>query len=223
MAGLLAFSGVASGTFQQSSSVTYRACVPKTGAVRMITAGHRCKRGERLISWAQSGKPGAHGAAGARGLPGDKGAAGTNGTGPAGLAGATGETGAKGSTGNTGSTGSTGLTGNTGAAGADGTPGTNGTPGSNGTNGANGSNGVSGYGFFYNVGTRSVALGANVIFDTNGPATAGIVHVAGSSVITVSLAGVYDVSFADTGSGAANQMTVELNGAAVPGAVLGSR
>ena len=67
----------------------------KTGVLRVIDTGKRCKRGEKLLTWNQRGSAGAPGSAGAAGAPG-----------PAGETGAQGAQGEKGPQGDTGPPGS---------------------------------------------------------------------------------------------------------------------
>ena len=177
--GLLTFAGIASGTVNASKPNVYWACVPQNGSVRIIDPGKSCKRGERLIKWNQTGRPGATGA-----------------TGSAGNAGGTGNTGAQGITGNNGAVGNTGPA---------------------------GSNGVSGYAYYYNVAARTVAIEADVIFDTNGlnsPVPIAT-HTAGTAVITIASTGTYKVSFIVSAT-EPGQVAVFLNGALVAGSIYGS-
>lgn len=210
---VLAFAGIASGTIVPGKPTTYSACVAPSGIMRLINSGSSCKRGERLITWNQSGTPGSSGATGPAGAAGEAGASADGG--------ATGSTGPAGATGLTGPTGIAGVAGATGATGAAGTAGIAGTAGANGTNGTAGSDAVSGYTYIYNVGAQVVAIAGSVTFDTNGPNTVGFTHTAGTSAISVVNAGVYSVSFSVTGT-ETNQMAVFLNGAAVPGSTYGS-
>lgn len=189
---LLAFTGVASGINSASKPNIYWACVPQNGNVRLINPGSSCKRGESLIKWYQSGGSSAKGATGSAGATGS--------VGTTGLTGTTGSAGATGLTGNTGSQGVTGPTGNTGPA---------------------GSNGVSGYAYYYNVGAQVVPIEADIVFDTNGPASSGFTHTAGAATITLTNAGVYKVSFI-VSSVEPTQLAVFRNGALVPGSVYGS-
>ena len=75
----------------------------KSGSLRVVKAGKRCKRGERKIIWAKDGVRGVRGAQGTHGSRGDAGARGVTGAG--------GATGALGSAGATGATGTAGATG----------------------------------------------------------------------------------------------------------------
>jgi hypothetical protein len=72
----------ASGGF--SSGGTLRACANEEGAIRLLKAGKHCKKGQKGVSWNQTGPAGAKGATGV-GVPGA--------AGPAGAAGARGATG----------------------------------------------------------------------------------------------------------------------------------
>ncbi|MDD2619516.1 MAG: hypothetical protein PHC92_02435 [Syntrophomonadaceae bacterium] len=51
------------------------------------------------------------------------------------------------------------------------------------------------WGYVYQIGTQSVAVGSNVTFSNNGPLTA-INHTPGNAAIEVALAGTYNISFA---------------------------
>jgi collagen triple helix repeat protein len=99
---LLALS-LACGTASASSTAahTVQACAVKAGkhrgALRLVSAGKKCKRGERRIVWDVLGSPGPQGAAGAPGSQGDKGSQGN-----AGAEGAVGSPGAQGSPGTPG-------------------------------------------------------------------------------------------------------------------------
>jgi BclA C-terminal domain len=66
-----------------------------------------------------------------------------------------------------------------------------------------------------------VAVGIDVIFDSNGILTAGITHTAGLAPITVADPGHYKVTFGVSGV-EPNQFTVFLNGVAMSGATFGS-
>jgi hypothetical protein len=210
--GLLTFTGIASGTVNQSKPNIYWACVPQNGSVRIIDPGESCKRGESLIKWNQTGGTGAKGA-----------------TGSAGNAGVTGGTGNDGATGNTGNNGATGNTGSQGPAGNNGATGNTGSQGPAGNDGAQGntgpagSNGVSGYAYYYNVAAQTVAIEADILFDTNGVNSPAPIttHTAGTAAIIVASTGTYKVSFivSATESG---QVAVFLNGAPVAGSIYGS-
>ena len=67
----------------------------------------------------------------------------------------------------------------------------------------------------------TVAIGADILFDSNGPLTSGITHVLGTSQITVAVAGKYQVLFSVSGV-EPNQFAIFVNGALVPGCIYGS-
>ena len=92
-----------------------RACVDKSGSVRIVDQGVTCKANERLVAWNRQGREGPTGPAGPQGSPGVAGP-----TGPRGPAGADG---ARGATGPAGADGAPGAQGPTGPAGADGADG----------------------------------------------------------------------------------------------------
>jgi hypothetical protein len=97
----------------------------KTGVLRVVKGGKRCKRAERKIVWMKDGTRGARGPRGAQGQSGTDGTAGPRGaTGAAGVAGAQGANGPTGSTGGSGPAGATGPTGASGATGPTGADGT---------------------------------------------------------------------------------------------------
>jgi hypothetical protein len=66
-----------------------------------------------------------------------------------------------------------------------------------------------------------VAVGAAVLFDTNGILTGGIAHSAGLAPITFSASGTYKLTFSITAV-EANQFTLFLNGVPLTGATYGS-
>ncbi len=163
------------------------------------------------IGMGTTGATGATGPAGATGLNGLNGTNGATGqTGATGNTGPTGATGATGATGPTGATGATGATGNTGATGA----------GPTGATGATGT-GIPAYAYIFNTGAQSVAAAAAVTFDTNGPISAGITHIAGSASTTLTNAGTYSFSYIVSGI-AANQFTLFLNGVPVASTTYGT-
>ncbi|MCY8976358.1 BclA C-terminal domain-containing protein, partial [Bacillus atrophaeus] len=155
------------------------------------------------------------GATGATGATGDAGPAGATGatgtTGDAGPAGATGATGATGDVGPVGATGATGATGDAGPAGATGATGATGT----------GAAGLSEYGYIYNLSAQTVAIEADVIFDSTGITTPGITHAPGTSQIAITTPGDYEVTFSVSGV-EPNQFTLFLNGAPITNTVYGS-
>lgn len=96
--------GIATAAKKPASGQRVTGCyAKKNGALRILTRGKRCKRGERKIVWTRSGTRGARGP---RGLSGSDGA-----NGPRGATGAAGAVGPRGATGPQGSTGSTGPVG----------------------------------------------------------------------------------------------------------------
>jgi len=103
-----------------------------------------------------------------------------------------------------GATGPTGATGNTGA---------------NGATGATG--GLSQFGYIYNLTPRTVAIEADVIFDSNGIITPGITHSPGTTQIVVTTPGIYEVTFSVSGT-QSNQFALFLNGSLVAGTIYGS-
>jgi collagen type I alpha len=216
--GLLMFTGIASGTVSASKPNVYWACVPQNGSIRLIDPGKSCKRGESLIKWYQTGAKGGTGATGSAGSIGATGSPGGTG-----LTGGIGSQGVIGLTGNTGSQGVIGLTGNTGSQGVIGLTGNTGSQGVTGNTGPAGSNGVSGYAYYYNVGAQTVAIEADILFDTNGlnsPVPIAT-HTAGTAAITVASTGVYKASFIVSAT-EVSQMAVFLNGTAVAGSTYGS-
>lgn len=78
---VLAMSGgavAATGGF--SSGGTLKACVNEEGAIRLLKVGKGCKKGQKAVSWNETGPAGAKGAAGAAGPAGASGPAGAKGT-----------------------------------------------------------------------------------------------------------------------------------------------
>jgi uncharacterized cupin superfamily protein len=144
------------------------------------------------------------GVTGNTGAQGTQGPAGTNGT-----AGATGPTGATGAAGPQGTTGNTGPTGTTGPAGATGPAGPAGTTG------------ISEYAYIYNLLAQTIAIEADVPFDTNGIMTSGITHGPGNTGINLLVAGDYKVTFSVSGT-EPGQFALFLNGNEVAGTVYGS-
>ena len=96
----LAVSGIAAIAAKKPSGSQITACyAKKSGALRVVKAGKRCKRGERKIAWTKNGARGTRGIRGARGSQGPEGGNGARGaTGPAGVAGAPGANGSPGAT-----------------------------------------------------------------------------------------------------------------------------
>ena len=88
----LAVSGMAAIAAKKPSGSQITACyAKKSGALRVLKAGKRCKRGERKIAWTKNGVRGTRGVRGARGARGSQGPEGGNGArGATGIAGVTG-------------------------------------------------------------------------------------------------------------------------------------
>lgn len=196
-----------------------------------------------------TGPQGAAGVDGARGSTGAEGTTGSTGaSGPQGLAGVQGTTGASGSTGSTGasgSIGSTGAAGSLGSTGADGSTGSTGADGSIGTTGPSGLVGATGdvgvagttgstgqtgptgaappgeYAYIYNLTAQTIAIDADIPFDSNGVIEGGITHAPGSTQIGFANAGDYKVSFSVSGT-ESNQMALFLNDTPVAGTTYGA-
>ena len=77
------------------------------------------------------------------------------------------------------------------------------------------------YGYIYNLTPQTVAIEADVLFDSNGIMTPGIVHTLGTSQIIVNDPGDYEVTFSVSGT-EPNQFALFLNGSPVAGTVYGS-
>jgi hypothetical protein len=181
-----------------------------------------------------TGSGGGAGAIGATGSQGVIGAIGADGVaGQRGLQGVQGEIGAPGAPGDAGSqgtagaTGATGIAGPPGTAGADGPPGATGAAGVTGAAGATGATGPAGssaparYAYVYNVLAKTIAVEADVTFDSNGPLSAGITHAPGTAEIAFTSPGAYKVTFSVSGT-EPSQMALFLNGALVGGTLYGS-
>ncbi|MBP1924211.1 hypothetical protein J2Z76_000064 [Sedimentibacter acidaminivorans] len=161
------------------------------------------------------------------GPTGDTGPTGPTGdTGPTGPIGPTGDTGPIGPTGDTGPTGPTGdtgpigPTGDTGPIGPTGDTGPIGPTGDTGPTGPTGDTGPTGpgvttYGYVYELATiadATVVGGADVPFSNNGP-LANITHTVGTTTVTVTLAGSYQIDYSlsiTAGIGAA--IAIAVNG-----------
>jgi hypothetical protein len=178
--------------------------------------------------------PGATGTTGAPGATGSPGATGTTGPpGPLGTTGADGTSGPTGSTGSAGVTGSQGATGPPGPQGTTGVAGPTGPAGSTGPVGATGptgSNGLSQYAYVYNDVAQTVAVEADINFNSNGVMTSGITHLAGipgDAGIALLNAGDYKVTFSVSGT-ELSQMALYVNtvgpsiATLVPGTVYGA-
>jgi hypothetical protein len=77
------------------------------------------------------------------------------------------------------------------------------------------------FGYIYNLTPQTVAIEADVLFDSNGIITPGIVHILGTSQIIVNTPGIYEVTFSVSGT-QPNQFALFLNGSPVAGTVYGS-
>ena len=75
--------------------------------------------------------------------------------------------------------------------------------------------------YIYNLTAQTVAIEADVNFDTNGFLTAGITHAPGSPSILITDAGIYEVTFSVSGT-EPNQFALFLNGNLVPGTIYAS-
>ena len=73
----------------------------------------------------------------------------------------------------------------------------------------------------YNLAAETVALEADVTFDSNGVLSSGITHAPGAAGITLVNAGVYEITFSLSGV-EPNQMGLFVNGVLLPGSVYGS-
>ena len=164
-----------------------------------------------------AGPTGVTGAMGAQGPTGPTGGTGATGAqGPTGSTGATGATGAQGPTGSTGGTGATGAQGPTGSTGVTGATGAQGPTGPTGATGATGPTGPTGsvasYGYIYTTAGAGVLGGADVPFSNNGPLS-NITHAANSTIITVSNAGTYLISYSvNIMTGVGSAIAVAVNG-----------
>lgn len=76
-------------------------------------------------------------------------------------------------------------------------------------------------GFIFNVSAQTVPIESDVIFDTNGILNPVIAHTPGTSQITVTSPGSYEITFSVSGV-EPNQFGLFLNGAPVAGTVYGS-
>ncbi len=140
-----------------------------------------------------------------------------------GLKGGLGRTGPPGRSGATGATGLLGPAGGDGAigpAGPDGAVGAGGPAGPAGPIGPAGSNGLSEYAYLYNTGAAVVPIEASVPLDSLGVMSVGITHPSPDSIVLAD-AGTYRIGFSVSGV-EPNQMTLFVNGVAVPGGTYGS-
>jgi hypothetical protein len=114
-----------------------------------------------------------------------------------------------------------GSTGMTGATGAQGPAGPQGATGATGPQGPAGTGGSGEYAYIYSTIPTTVAVGAVVLFDFNGPITPGITHTPGSSDVNIITAGIYRVDWSVSGT-EPNQFAVFINGIPVTGSTYGS-
>lgn len=77
------------------------------------------------------------------------------------------------------------------------------------------------YGYIYNLGPETVAVEADIIFDSTGIVTPGITHAPGTSQIFVTRPGIYEVTFIVSGVEDC-QFTLFLDGVPIPETVYGS-
>ena len=77
------------------------------------------------------------------------------------------------------------------------------------------------YGYIYNLTPQTVAIEADVLFDTNGIMTPGITHIPGTSQISVLNPGNYEVTFSVSGT-EPSQFALFRNGVLVAGTIYGS-
>jgi hypothetical protein len=119
------------GRGHDTSNGVIHACRRKAGgALRVVPARARCRRGEVALAWSARGLRGEAGAAGPAGPTGPHGPTGASGpTGPTGLRGTTGPSGPAGSSGPSGPSGRTGASGPSGPAGQRGASGPSGPQG----------------------------------------------------------------------------------------------
>ena len=135
-----------------------------------------------------------------------------------------GPAGPQGPIGNPGPAGPQGPIGNPGPAGPTGPVGATGPQGPVGPAGPQGPVGpgvITQYGYIYNQAPQVVPIEANVTFDSNGIVSPGIIHAPGTSLITVTTAGTYLVTFS-VSSVEPNQFALFLNDFPILGSVYGS-
>lgn len=186
------------GGAEQSSKKLYACVTSRYSTLNLTTAGRACPRGQRKISWNESGPRGATGVAGPAG--------------PAGTAGA------RGPQGETGPAGPQGAEGPRGAAGTDGTPGPQGRPGPQGDPGPIGRTGPAGTSEFAEFfalmppdNAATVAPGTDVDFPQDGP-TSGTITRTGPDSFNLAETGTYRIAF-NVSVTEAGQLILTLNGA----------
>jgi hypothetical protein len=87
--------------------------------------------------------------------------------------------------------------------------------------GAVGAGGLAEYAYIYNLAAGVVAVEADILFDSNGVITSGILHTPGTSAITIVTAGDYSVQFGVSGV-EPSQFAIFVNVAPVAGGIYGS-
>jgi hypothetical protein len=190
-----AVTGQSGDSAAQGSKKLYACVTSEYSTLNLTTAGRACPRGQRKISWNESGPRGAHGATGAAGP-----------SGPAGARGPQGET---------------GPAGPQGARGADGTPGPQGDPGRTGPQGdpgqigRTGPAGTSEFAEFFALmppdNAATVAPGTDVDFPQDGPSS-GTITRTGPASFNLAEIGTYRVAF-NVSVSEAGQLILTLNGA----------
>jgi hypothetical protein len=128
---VLAAGGFAVAAIPEGDGTINGCYAKKSGALRVVPAGKKCRKGELPLSFSQKGDPGAAGPAGPAGAKGDPGATGAKGApGAPGSPGIKGDPGTPGAPGTKGDPGTPGTKGDKGDAGTPGSPGSPGEPGS---------------------------------------------------------------------------------------------
>lgn len=89
------------------------------------------------------------------------------------------------------------------------------------TRGGSAADRIAQFGYIYNLRPQVVPIEADVILDTNGILTPGIVHIPGTAQITVADAGNYEVHFSVSGV-EPNQFAIYINGTLAAGTIYGS-
>jgi hypothetical protein len=81
--------------------------------------------------------------------------------------------------------------------------------------------GATNYGYFYNTLQEEGGVHTAVTFNSNGPMSAGVSHVPGTSTITVNHSGDYEIHFSVVVS-SQSPFTLYVNGGLVPGSTYGA-
>ncbi|WP_142350400.1 collagen-like protein, partial [Bacillus sp. AFS029533] len=81
--------------------------------------------------------------------------------------------------------------------------------------------GLSEFAYIFNLTPQTVAVEADVIFDSNGIMTSGITHTPSTSQIAIITPGIYEVTFSVSGT-ESNQFALFVNGLPVAGTIYGS-